>query len=297
MMENILKLNPVVENILKNKVIVVTGAGSGLGKAICLGLPYSGVKLGLIDIDEETLNETANAISQAGGEGFVMHASVTDEKTLSKKYEELVKKFGKIDALINVAGIAKLGGIDKLDYETIKLSNDVNINGYYLNASLASKNMNDNGSIINISSNSARGVSKHSSLYSVAKEAQCAMVRSWAMDLGERGINVNALLLGDLFGNESLGIHSKIWNQKYFEEKAIDKGLVKKDDSRLGGEKLNEEIREMVINHYVGRTALKKQLKYRDIVHQIIFLISPLGEKITGESITITSGNPNSFSR
>ncbi len=296
-MENILKLNPAVENILKDKVIVVTGAGSGLGKAICLGLPYGGVKLGLIDIDESSLNETAQIISQAGGECFIIHASVTDEKALTEKYEELVKKFGKIDGLINVAGIAKLGGIEELSPQTIKLSNDVNINGYYLNASIASKNMNDNGSIINISSNSARGVSKDSSLYSVAKEAQCAMVRSWAMDLGERGINVNALLLGDLFGNEELGIFSKIWNQKYFEEKAISKGLVKKDDPRIGGEKVNEEIRELVINYYVGRTALKKQLKYRDIVHQIVFLMSPLGEKITGESITITSGNPTSFSR
>ena len=216
-MQNTLKLNTAVENILKDKVIVVNGAGSGLGKAICLGLPYSGAKLGLIDINEDNLLETASEVSKLGGECFVMHASVTDEAVLETKYGELVKKFGKIDGLINVAGIAKLGGIDKLDSNTIKLSNDVNINGYYLNAAIASKNMNDNGSIINISSNSARGVSKNSSLYSVAKEAQCAMVRSWAMDLGERGINANALLLGDLFGNEKLGIHSGIWNQKYFE--------------------------------------------------------------------------------
>ena len=296
-MQNTLKLNTAVENILKDKVIVVTGAGSGLGKAICLGLPYSGAKLGLIDINEDNLLETASEVSKLGGECFVMHASVTDEAVLETKYGELVKKFGKIDGLINVAGIAKLGGIDKLDSNTIKLSNDVNINGYYLNAAIASKNMNDNGSIINISSNSARGVSKNSSLYSVAKEAQCAMVRSWAMDLGERGINANALLLGDLFGNKKLGIHSGIWNQKYFEDKAVNKGLVNKNNARLGKDKLNDEIRELVINHYVGRTALKKQLKYRDVVHQIIFLMSSLGEKITGESITITSGNPGSFSR
>ena len=187
-----------------------------------------------------------------------------------------------------------------LTEKDVKLSNDININGYFLNTNIASKKMIElgkKGAIINISSASARGASKGSSLYGVAKEAQCSMVRSFALDLGENGIRVNALLLGDLFGDEELGISSAIWNKTYFEKKAIDKGLIQKDDPRLQEEKLNSEVRAMVVNHYVSRTALQKQIIYQDVINQIILLNSDLCSKITGESISITSGNPSAFSR
>jgi len=211
----------------------------------------------------------------------------------------LFKHYGKLDGLVNSAGIARLGTIDSLTAKDIKLSNDVNINGYFLSALFASKLMEkgNGGSIINISSASAKGASKATSLYGVAKDAQTMMVREWALDLGEKGIRVNALLLGDLFGDEELGITSAIWNQVYFEKKAVDKELVKADDPRLGGVKLHPEIRALVVQHYVGRTALNKPLHYQDVINQIVLLNSDLTEKITGESIAITSGNPSSFSR
>ena len=201
--------------------------------------------------------------------------------------------------MVNCAGLARLGNISELTEKDIKLSNSVNIDGYFLNASIASKQMiaKGGGSIINISSASARGASESSSLYGVAKEAQCMMTREWAMDLGKYGIRVNALLCGDLFGNEELGINSGIWNQSYFEKKAISKELVKEDDSRLGGEKLNPEIRKLVVDYYTKRTALGKEVTYGDIVTTIILLCSDLCRNISGESIALTSANPSAFSR
>jgi len=300
-MVNFLKLNPLLENILKDKVIVITGAGSGLGKAIALALPFTGAKVGLIDINKDAIIDLANQINTAYPDGaFVMHASVTNEVDLEKTYDSLFKKYSRVDGLVNSAGIARLGTIDAINPKDIRLANDININGYFFNALFASKLMiknNKGGSIINISSASARGASKATSLYGVAKDSQTTMVREWALDLGDKGIRVNALLLGDLFGDEELGITSAIWNQVYFEKKAVNKALVKENDPRLGGEKLDSEIRELVVKHYVGRTALNKPLHYQDVINQIILLNSELSEKITGESISITSGNPNSFSR
>jgi NAD(P)-dependent dehydrogenase (short-subunit alcohol dehydrogenase family) len=299
--DNFLKLNPILENTLTGKVIVVTGAGSGLGEAIALALPFTGAKVGLLDINKDAIEKVAEKINTSYPNcAFVMCASVTNEEELEKTYNALFEHYNRIDGLVNSAGIARLGTIDSLTAKDIKLSNDININGYFLNTLIASKLMEkagNGGSIINISSASARGASKGTSLYGVAKDAQTMMVREWALDLGEKGIRVNALLLGDLFGDEELGITSAIWNQIYFEKKAIDKGLVKEDDPRLGGEKLHPEIRALVIQHYVGRTALNKPLHYSDVINQIVLLNSDLTEKITGESISITSGNPNSFSR
>jgi NAD(P)-dependent dehydrogenase (short-subunit alcohol dehydrogenase family) len=205
-----------------------------------------------------------------------------------------------VSGLVNCAGIAKLGTIDSLSEKDIKSVTDVNINGYFLNASIASKKMiktSSNGTIVNISSAAARGASKDSSLYGVTKDAQCMMTRSWALDLGEKGIRVNAILCGDLYGDEEKGILSEIWSQKYFEQKAIDKKLVKASDPRLGQKTLNKEIRALVIKYYINRTALAKEVTYKDAVTMVILLSSELTSKITGESIAVTSGQPTAFSR
>ncbi|MFA6269167.1 MAG: SDR family NAD(P)-dependent oxidoreductase [archaeon] len=302
MKKNCLDFDKRFEGLLKGKVVVVTGAGSGLGKAIALGLPYAGVKIGVLDMNASSVKTVVEEInSNYPNSAFPMIASVTDETQLEKVYSELskAKGFGTVDILVNCAGIAKLGSIDSLSPKDIKLANDVNINGYFLNTSFATKQMipKKEGNIINISSASARSMSHNSSVYGVAKEAQCMMTRSWALDLGKHNIMVNALLCGDLFGNVELGIESAIWNQTYFERKAVDKGLVKANDSRLGGKTLNPEIRALVVKYYVERTALQKEITYKDVASMIILLCSDFCPKITGESIAITSGNPAAFSR
>jgi NAD(P)-dependent dehydrogenase (short-subunit alcohol dehydrogenase family) len=228
-----------------------------------------------------------------------MPASVADEGQLKGAYSDLEREFGAADILVNCAGLARLGPVDSLTQKDISLANDVNMDGYFLNAGIASKKMIEKrgGSIINISSASARGASESSSLYGVAKEAQCMMAREWAADLGKHGIRVNSILCGDLFGDEGLGISSGIWSQEYFEKKAVSKGLVGKGDSRLGGKGLDPGIRKLVVSHYTGRTALGKEVTYADVVSLIILLSSDLCAKISGESIALTSGNPAAFSR
>lgn len=300
MPKNFLLLNESLKGILKGKVAVVTGAGSGLGKAIALALPFTGAKVGVLDLNEKAVKEVVKKInSEFNNSAFPMVASVTEEMQLEKVYSELEKEFGSVDLLINCAGLAKLGSIDSLKTKDIKLANDINLNGYFLNAHFASKQMIEkkSGCIINISSASARGVSTNSSLYGVAKEAQCMMARGWALDLGPHNIRVNALLPGDLFGNPERGIDSNIWNQTYFEKKAVDKKLVAPNDSRLGGKTLHPEIRALVENHYIRRTVLKQKLDYSDIINLVVFLCSDMGSKITGESIAITAGNPYTFSK
>jgi NAD(P)-dependent dehydrogenase (short-subunit alcohol dehydrogenase family) len=296
-MENILQLNPILENLLKDKVIVITGAGSGLGKALALGLTFAGAKVGLLDINEEAINYVAEQLNKEEEIAFPMKASVTNEEDLEKAYSALANKYGKIDGLINCAGIARLGTIDSITPKDIKLANDVNMNGYFLNANIASKKMSSGSAIVNISSAAARGASTGSSLYGVAKESQCMMTRSWACDLGEKGIRVNALLCGDLYGDEEKGIFSAIWNQKYFESKAVDKKLVEPNDPRLGKESVHPEIRKLVVDFYMNRTVLAKEVTYADIATMVILLSSELTAKITGESIAVTSGQPTAFSR
>jgi len=300
MHKNFLHLTPHFKGLLENKVVVVTGAGSGFGEAIALGFTFAGAKIGVLDVNEVAVKEVVKKInSEFPNCAFPMVASVTDEKKLEQVYTALEKKLGSVDVLVNCAGIAKLGLIDSLSPADIKLSTDVNINGYFLNAMIASKYMvkKKSGCILNISSASARMASEKSSLYGVAKEAQCMMTRLWAMDLGKYNIRVNSILPGDLYGDPKLGITSSIWNQSYFEKKAVDKDLVKANDPRLGGKTLNPKIRELVVGYYAKRTVLGKPIHYSDIMGQIILLCSDLSSKITGESIALTAGNPGAFSK
>lgn len=300
MHKNFLHLTPHFKGLLENKVVVVTGAGSGFGEAIALGFTFAGAKIGVLDVNENAVKEVVKKInSEFPNSAFPMVASVTDETKLQKAYSDLEKKLGSVDVLVNCAGIAKLGLIDSLSSADIKLSTDVNINGYFLNAMIASKYMvkKKSGCILNISSASARMASEKSSLYGVAKEAQCMMTRLWAMDLGKYNIRVNSILPGDLYGDPELGITSSIWNQAYFEKKAVDKGIVKSSDPRLGGKTLNPEIRALVVSYYAKRTVLGKPIHYSDIMGQIILLCSDLSSKITGESIALTAGNPGAFSK
>jgi NAD(P)-dependent dehydrogenase (short-subunit alcohol dehydrogenase family) len=296
-MKNILAVDDTFKKTLNGKVIVVTGAGSGLGRALAIGLSYYGATIGLLDINETALKETAQILQTKNFQ--IMKASVTNEEELKLAYSELIKKFKKIDGLVNCAGIARLGKINELTQKDIELSNAININGYFLNTKIASNYFiqQKSGNIINISSASARGASEGSSLYGVAKEAQNMMTRSWALDLGSYGIKVNSILAGDLYGDENAGITSAIWSKDYFNKKAVDKNLVEKNDKRLFEEKLNPSIRQKVVEHYMNRTALKKEVTYSDIVEMATFLLSDLSKKITGESIAITSGNPSAFSR
>jgi NAD(P)-dependent dehydrogenase (short-subunit alcohol dehydrogenase family) len=300
--KNFLHLSNQFKDLLKNKIVVVTGAGSGFGEAIALGFTFAGARIGVLDVNAEAVKMVVEKInSEFPNCAFPMVASVTDEIQLEKAYNELAKAkgFGSVDILINCAGVARLGPISSLSAKDVKFANDININGYFLNAMIASKFMVEkkNGCILNVSSSSARTASENSSLYGVAKEAQCMMTRLWAMDLGKYGIRVNSILPGDLYGDPELGITSGIWNQTYFEKKAVDKRLVKPNDPRLGGKSLNKEIRALVIDHYAKRTSLAQPVHYSDVLGLIILLCSDLSSKITGESIALTAGNPGAFSK
>ena len=144
---------------VKDKVVVVTLAGSGFGQAIALGFTFAGAKIGVLDINEQAVIEVVKKInSEFPNSAFGMVASVTDETKLEEVYAGLEKKLGSVDILVNCAGVAKLGTIDSITPKDIKFSTDVNINGYFLNAMIASKYMikKKSGCILNVSSASAR---------------------------------------------------------------------------------------------------------------------------------------------
>ncbi|WP_416885456.1 SDR family oxidoreductase [Marinospirillum sp.] len=192
---------------VKNAVIAITGGGQGLGRAMALELAAQGAKLALIDLNEEKLQETVALVKEAGSEAHYYLANVADEPVVEQTFEQIVRDFGTLDALVNNAGITRDGLLIKAkDGEIVKkmsLSSwqqvlDVNLTGVFLCGREAAAQMikrGKKGVIINISSISRAGNMGQTN-YSAAKAGVVAMAVTWAKELARYGIRTGAIAPG-----------------------------------------------------------------------------------------------------
>jgi len=192
---------------LKTKTLLVTGAARGLGAAIAKGLAARGANLALIDVDEAGLASTRDACESLGVTARSYGANVANEQQVISVFANTVADFGRLDGLINNAGIlrdgllvkAKEGKIaDKLSLEQWQAVIDVNLTGVFLCGREAAVHMirlGQEGAIVNMSSVSRAGNFGQSN-YSAAKAGVAALTVVWAKELTRHGIRVNAIAPG-----------------------------------------------------------------------------------------------------
>jgi 3-oxoacyl-[acyl-carrier protein] reductase len=192
---------------LADKVVVVTGAGRGLGQKMSEMIAAKGGKLALADLSDDVLRDTARLCSKVGGEARCYKTDVSHENNVIKLFNDVAEDFGQIDAVINNAGITKDGLLVKAkDREVIsKLSLDhwnevikVDMRGVFLCAREAAAKMIESGNggvIINISSISRAGNIGQTN-YSAAKAGIAAMTVTWANELARHKIRVAAIAPG-----------------------------------------------------------------------------------------------------
>ena len=192
---------------LTDKVIVITGGGQGLGRAMAISLAEQGAKLALIDLNQEALEETISLVEQAGSEAKFYLANVTNEKDVEQTFSQINGDFGGIDGLINNAGIlrdgmfvkAKEGVVaSKMSLEQFQSVIDVNLTGVFLCGREAAVHMIEGGKkgvIVNMSS-IARGGNMGQTNYAASKAGVVAMTVTWARELGRHGIRVGAIAPG-----------------------------------------------------------------------------------------------------
>ncbi len=258
---------------LVDRVAVVTGAGSGLGKAIAVGLARAGACVVLADIDAASAENTARIIGEELplSQSLVLKCNVTDEKSVKDGFGKILDEFGGLDILVNAAGVAPAGPMTEIPVEKWRFALEVNLTGYFLMAQNAAKIMIAQGmagSIINLTSKSGLEASKNNTPYNATKAGEIHMARGWALELGRYGIRVNCVAAGNVFEG------SKIWNPQYIKECA----------------KKYDIMPEEVIPYYVSKTALNKEIKGRDIADSIVFLCSDSARKITGQTIVTDAG-------
>jgi 3-oxoacyl-[acyl-carrier protein] reductase len=184
---------------LEQKVALVTGASRGLGKAIALKLAASGARVAVNYLsNDEAANQVAKKIENSGGEAMLCKANVAEDTAVREMTRQVVKSWGKIDILINNAGIVRDSLILRMPDEAWDEVLDTNLRGAYLCTKYALRSMMEQGwgRIINISSLAGLVGNMGQANYSAAKGGLIAFTRSVAREVGPRNITVNAIAPG-----------------------------------------------------------------------------------------------------
>lgn len=190
-----------MSNRYEDKVVLITGAGSGLGQASALQIAKEGAKLSLVDLNAESLEETKRKVLEIApnAEVLLITANVADEKAVEKYVKETVEKYGKIDGFFNNAGIEGKQNLTE-DYgidEFQKVIN-VNLNGVFYGMKYVLKVMREQGfgSIVNTASvGGIRGVGNQSG-YSASKHGVVGLTRNSGIEYGQYGISIKAIAPG-----------------------------------------------------------------------------------------------------
>ena len=204
---------------LRDKVALVTGGGSGIGKAIAKALLAEGCKVIINGRNEEKLNQ---AKSELGDNVESIVCDVTDEGQVGNTFNGIISNYGSLDILINNAGMAAKAKAHELKYETWKKVINVNLNGAFLCAREAMKSMikQKSGRIINIGSISGQMSRPENAPYTASKFGLEGLTRALALDGREHGIAVSILHPGN--------VGTDIWKGR--EEIAEREGLVPLED-------------------------------------------------------------------
>lgn len=183
---------------LAGKIAIITGAGRGIGEATAIKFAQEGAFVAVCDIDEQSAISTARSIEARGGEALPFRVDVTDKASIRKMVEVVHERYGRIDVLVNNAGIVADAQVKKMTDDQFDRVIDINLKGTY-NCTKAVVDImleQQSGVILNASSIVGLYGNYGQTNYAASKSAVIGMVKTWARELGRRGIRSNAVCPG-----------------------------------------------------------------------------------------------------
>jgi NAD(P)-dependent dehydrogenase (short-subunit alcohol dehydrogenase family) len=243
---------------LKDRVAIVTGAAQGIGKALALGLSREGAKLVIADIHHDNAIAVKDEICAAGAMAVAIATDVSDEMSIQAMVEKCVKEFGKIDILINNAGIFPVSSVEDMQEEEWDRVIGTNLVGAFLSSkAVASKLIEqESGRIISISSGRAFQGAKNAAHYASSKAGIIGFSKALALELAPRRITVNVICPGIT------------------------------DTAQPRGHQSEEQIYAQAQKIPLGRIGQPE-----DLVGTAVFLASDAAAFITGQTIIVNGGS------
>ena len=254
--------------ILKDQTVLVTGAGAGIGEAIAVAIAEAGAQVVAADIDGEAARKTADRAGEFQGKTLAVEADVTNLGDIDKMVEASVGEFGRLDVIVNNAGVTRRAYIMDLTEEDWDRIHRVNAKGVFFCLQRAARTMigQGGGRIINIASVAGRGFAGTSNAaYAASKGAVIALTKTAAQQLGQHNINVNAICPG--VTRTPLG----------------DRNLVVRAEEQ--GVSTEEALENLVKPIPIGRPNHPE-----DIAAMAVFLASPGARNITGQAYNVDGG-------
>jgi rhamnulose-1-phosphate aldolase/alcohol dehydrogenase len=268
------------EKDLARRIVLVTGAASGIGRAIARRLAEEGAHVVVTDLNGEGAETVAAEIRQKQGlnRAIGLKLDVTNPEQVEAAFKATCRAYGGLDILVSNAGIAPVGAIDRLSQRDWDLSLAINTTGHFLvtRASLKIlKQQTIGGSLIYNATKNVTAPGKDFGAYSVAKAAEAQLCRIVAIEGGEFGIRANMLNPDAIFEG------SQLWSEDLKNKRAAAYGI--------GVEELP--------NFYRQRNLLKAEVTAEDVAEAALFLAGPRSAKTTGAMIPVDGGVKEAFPR
>ncbi len=248
--------------ILKDRVAIVTGAGSGIGRAGALVMAREGAHVIVADIDWENARETARQIGEAGGSAESLVVDVLDDQAIKAGIAEIAGQHGRIDILHNHAGAQVAGNLEEVAVSGFDASWNLNVRAHFMASRLVMPIMKKAGKgvILNTSSSSGVLYDREMIAYTTSKHAVIAMTRQMAGDYARFGIRVNALCPG--------------WVDTPFNAPFI---------AQMGG-------RSAIEAYIAEKVPLGRWADVSEIAEPILFLVSDRSSYMTGQILVVDGG-------
>jgi len=241
---------------LKGKVAIITGGGNGIGRETALTFAGEGARVAVAEYDAEAGESVARLIRESGGDATFVQVDVSDWDSVQAMVETVANTFGGVDILVNNAGITQDAMLSKMSIEQWQKVVDVNLNGvFYCTKAVAPHLVRQGrGKIINTSS----VVGVHGNIgqtnYAATKAGVIGMTKTWAKELGFKGVNVNAVAPG-----------------------YIETGMVAK-------------VPEKVLALMIEKVPLRRLGKPSDVANAYLFLASEESDYVNGTVLEVNGG-------
>ena len=243
----------------ENKFVLITGGGSGIGRASAIDFAKEGAVVGVTDIDLDTAERTVEAIENSGGRGYAFPLDTTDPAAVTNCVEQVSKTLGGLDILVNSAGVREIESVIELPYEEWCRVINVNITGVFLCSQAFLRHLTDQGkggAIVNLASTLGVTAAPNRAAYTASKHAVVGLTKEMALEVGEAGIRVNAV---------GPGVTRTSLTERYFQEA-----------------EMAETVRSL--------HAMRRWGEAGEISKAILFLASDDASFITGETLLVDGG-------
>ncbi len=253
---------------LKDKIALVTGASSGIGRATALKFSGAGARIALVGRNGEALEKVADEIAKSGGEAFAIVADVTLESDAERVMTGTVERFGGLDVLVNAAGGLSSGTVEDTTFAVWDAMMNVNLRAVFHLMQLAIPHLEkESGNIVNVSSVTGLRAFPGVLAYCVSKAGVDQLTRCAALELAGKKIRVNA----------------------------VNPGVVRTQVHRRGG--MSEEAYTRFLEHSRGTHPLGRVGEAEEIAELILFLASERAAWITGATYSIDGGRAQTCAR